>query len=110
MATKNGVLGQAAPAAGVLTDVYLVPVQKMAREVRIISCNRGGSTAGVRITIAPNGEADANKHDISTAKTIEPYDTVSSVEVTLGEGSIVRVASDTGDVTFNVNGIESTVR
>lgn len=110
MATKYGVLGQAAPAAGVLTDIYLVPRQQCAREVKVISCNRGGSVAAVRITIAPNGAADSNAHDISTAKPVDEYDTVASVEVALGEGSIVRVASDTGDVTFNVIGIESTVR
>jgi hypothetical protein len=110
MATKYGVLGQAAPAAGVLTDIYLVPVQKFADRVRIISCNRGGSVSSVRVALAPNGAANSNVHDISTDKPIEPYDTVSTVEVTLGEGSIVRVASDTGDVTFNVIGVESTVR
>lgn len=108
MGTRYGVLGQAAPAAATLTDAYLVPSKAMAHEVRVISCNRGASVAAVRISVAPNGEADALEQYIAYDKPVEPNDTVSSVELTLGESSVVRVRSDTGDISFTVNGIEST--
>ena len=109
MATRYGILAQAAPAAGVLTDLYLVPRQQSVREVRVIACNRG-LLAAVRIAVAPKGEAIADEQYIAFDKPVADYETASSVELILGEGHLVRVQSDTGDVSFILDGIESTVR
>lgn len=106
---KFGALGQAAPAAATLTALYRVPDLEAVEKARVICCNRGFDSV-VRIAVAPDGAADHLKHYIAFATPLTEGETVSSVEMELGGGSLVRVWSDTGDVSFSLFGKQFTVR
>lgn len=106
---RYGVLAQAAPAIGETANLYWVPRGQRTERVRIISCNRSTIPAAVRIAVVPEGVPLASEHYIAYDKEVPSLDTVSSVEISLGERSVVRVTSDTGEVSFSLFGNELTV-
>jgi hypothetical protein len=106
---RYGVLAQAAPVATVTVNLYWVPRGQKVENARIISCNRSAVPAAVRIAVAPEGAADSLEQFIAYDKEVPSLDTVASVEMVLGERSVVRVTSDTGDVSFTLFGKEQTL-
>ena len=106
---RYGALAQAAPAFGVVANLYWVPRGQMTDGVRVVSCNRSAVPAAVRISVALEGAADSNEQYIAYDKTVPALDTVATVEFSLGERSVVRVTSDTGDVSFTLFGKEQTL-
>jgi hypothetical protein len=104
MATVKGILGQAAPAGSVDTDLYEVPANKNAT-VKVIVANR--STAiPYRIWVAVNGAATSNKQYVAYDPTLEANDAVSTVSFMLGSGDVVRVRAGSSNVSFSCSGTE----
>lgn len=105
MATVKGILGQAAPSSGVDTDLYTVPTSKTAT-VKVVCANRAATASKVRIAVSPNGAALANQHYLTYDTSMSGNSALSSVTYTLGDTDVVRVRSDSGNVTFTCTGIE----
>lgn len=103
------VLGQTAPASGVLTDSYTVPASASAAISSIVVCNQTSSYAGIRISVAVSGAADDPKQYIYYDLLCDPKNTfVATVGITLSENDIVRVFSDIDGVSFQFFGTEVT--
>lgn len=97
-----GALAQASP--GTLSDIYTVPAGKRGT-VEIIMCNVG-SAALVSLSQAPEGAADNPVQYLLYDAAIDAGDTRTTARLTVTAGDVIRGFSDTGDVSFNVNGIE----
>lgn len=108
MTDTRKVLGQSIPASKVLTDGYTVPALTSAVISTIVMCNQGWEEAEVRVAVAVAGAADDPKqysyHDmpIPSKRTF-----TATLGITLGAGDVVRVYSDTGSVSFNIFGMET---
>lgn len=100
-----GMLGQSAPAAGVLTNIYTVPAARRATAKLIIG-NRGGLLETFRLAVSPNGAAIANAHYLAYNMECLADDSLSSTPFTIGSADIVRVYSSGGNLSFSLSGIE----
>jgi hypothetical protein len=105
MTTRYGALGQGAPGAAALTDLYQVPVAHHAT-VKVIACNRSTATT-VRISLAPTGAADADAHYLIYDLALDANASQSTAPVTCGETDVIRGWSASGSVSFTVTGIEA---
>lgn len=100
----TGVLGQSAPGATTLTDVYTVPSGQKAT-IRIVVANRG-SAGSFRVAISPNGDVIANAHYIAYDQAIEANASVTSAPMLVGDDDVVRVYGSSANMSFSVTGIE----
>ncbi len=107
MSLVFGSFAQVAPAATTLVNAYTVPAGKRAT-VTVIVCNRSHST-DIRISIAPNGAADAVQQYLMYDSPISANETISTLRFTVTAGDVIRVRSTSGNVNFNVNGIEELI-
>ena len=103
--SKYGALGQAAPAATTLTDLY-APAPGRHASVRVICCNRGTATT-VRVSLAPQGAANAVSQYIVYDAPLGDYATQATAPLTVGGYDMVRAYSASGNVSFTVTGIEA---
>lgn len=99
-----GALGQSVPSAATLTDIYTVPAEKNCT-VEVIACNRGAS-ASVRLSHAVAGAADANAQYLIYDAGLGVGESRATLRFTMAAGDVLRAYSTTGNVAFNVNGIE----
>lgn len=106
MADLFGALAQSAPAATTLTDAYTVPAAKRAT-VEVVICNRSSATT-VRLQHAIGGAASANAQYLLYDYALGANESKSTANFTLDAADVVRVYSTSGNVTFNINGIEET--
>ena len=97
-----GALAQASP--GALADIYTVPTGKRGT-VEVIMCNVGAA-ALVSLSQAPAGAADSPVQYLIYDAAIDAGDSRTTARITVSAGDVIRGFSDTGDVSFNVNGIE----
>ena len=104
MAVVRGILAQAAPAADTDTNLYTVPASKNAT-VKVISANRSTSTT-VRVWVAINAAATADKQYVSFDQTLANNDAVSTVAMMVGNDDVIRVRAASANVTFTCTGIE----
>lgn len=104
MADTFGALAQSAPAATTLADAYTVPAAKRAT-VEVVICNRSGATT-VRLQHAIAGAASANGQYLLYDYALGANEAKVTAQMTLAATDVVRVYSASGNVTFNVNGIE----
>ena len=109
MAEIYKVLGQLAPAAATLADLYTVPGVTQAVVSTLVVCNRGTVPDVFRLAICPAGAALADAHYFAfDAEVIENE----SISFTLGVGlqatDVVRVRSGLGAVSFAAFGCEVT--
>lgn len=101
-------LGQLKPAAGVLEDLYEVPVGKKAlvSSVRIASVESAAAVGDVLVTVAEDGAAD----DESQTQLFLELGLKNAFSLTegwtLNAGDVIRVRSSTGDVAFTAYGEE----
>lgn len=102
MSDTWGALAQASP--GALTDIYTVPAAKRGT-VEVIMCNVGAA-ALVSLSQAPAGAADNAIQYLLYEAAIDTGETKTTARFTVTGGDVIRGFSDTGDVSFNVNGIE----
>ena len=105
MATVRGPLGQSAPLATTLTDIYTAPAAKQTTG-RVIVTNRGNNPATFRISVAVNGAADADEQYITWDKSIAGNDTGSTVAFFVGNDDVVRVFASNASLSFTFFGIE----
>ena len=107
MADTLKVLGQVAPAATTLTDLYTAPAGTQVVVSSIIVCNRGNSDTTFRVAVVPGGASIENKHYLYYDTRIPAHDTLAAqIGITLGAQDVIRVQSDTGEVSFGAFGIE----
>lgn len=107
MAVVYRILGQSAPAATTLTDVYTVPSATEAIISSIVVANRGSSDATFRIAARPNGAAVSDEHYIAYDTPILANDVVAlSLGLTVDAADVVSVYASNTDLSFGVFGSE----
>jgi hypothetical protein len=106
MADLFGALAQSAPAATTLTDAYTVPAAKRAT-VEVVICNRSTATT-IRLQHAIAGAASADAQYLLYDFALDANESKATTNFTLNATDVVRVYSASGNVTFNINGIEET--
>lgn len=109
MAETIKLLGQVAPAGGVLTDAYTVdPAAQYAVISTVAVCNRSSTRAAkFRVAIAIAGAVDTPAQYVYYDERVPPNRTwMATIGATLATSAVLRVYSDTGLVSFNVFGDE----
>lgn len=100
------VLGQAIPAAGVLSGLYTVPGLTEAVCSTLIVCNQGAATT-YRVSVAPAGAVDATYQYIVRDDTLKANESKSfTLGITLSATDVVRVYSVSGSVSFSLFGVQ----
>ena len=108
MATVRKVLGQVAASATTETDLYTVPAATSTVISSIVACNRGSSSAALRVSIAVGGGATATKDYLYYDLIIPPNETfIATVGITLSTTDKVKVYASTGNLSFNLFGEEA---
>ena len=107
MANAWRVAGQSDPSATTLTDAYTVPA---AREFvgHVIVANRSATPTAFRISLAPNGAADANSQYIAYDVPIGANDVYTSPKFGIDATDKVRVYATLATLSFTVTGVEKT--
>jgi hypothetical protein len=107
MATTYKVLGQAAPAATALTDLYVTPAATETVISSIIITNRGALPDSYRLAVLPFLATLGNQHYITYDVAISPEDsTTLTLGITMSAGDKI-IAYPTGsNLSFNVFGME----
>lgn len=109
MADALKVLGQSAPSATTLTDLYTVPGATSATVSSIIICNRGSSSTTFRVAVAVAGAANEDKQYIYMDIPIPAKDTfIATLGLTLAATDKVRVFAGNANLSFNLYGVEVT--
>jgi len=109
MADALKVLGQSAPSATTLTDLYTVPGATSSTVSSVIVCNRGASSTTFRIAIAVAGAANEDKQYIYRDIPIPANDTfIATIGATLAATDKVRVYAGNANLSFNLFGVEVT--
>ena len=109
MSESFKVLGQAAPTAATLTALYTVPAATATTISSITICNTTSSTIKYRVSIAVANAADTIKQYIFYDVSITKNNTTSAtLGITLAATDVVKVYSDTANVSFNLFGVEIT--
>ena len=102
------ILGQSAPAATTLTDLYTVSAATECIGSSIVVCNRSSLTS-FRVSVAPAGAADDPKHYLFYDTTIAANDTKPfTLGITLAASDVVRVYNTLATVSFTLFGTEIT--
>lgn len=101
------VLGQIVPIANTLTALYTVPSSTSASISSIIVCNQNNTIVLFRIAVAVSGTVDSSKQYLYFDLPLDSNDTfIATVGISLATGDIVRVLSNTDNVSFNIFGVE----
>ena len=109
MADTHKVLGQNAPAATTLTDLYTVPSVTSAVTSTLSVCNRAASNATFRLSIAIGGAADTPAQYIYFDETVPANKTwMATVGFSLAVTDKVRVYASSSNLSFNLFGVEIT--
>lgn len=97
-----GALGQAFPSAATLTDIYTATNRGT---VEVIVCNRGVDTS-IRLSHAVAGAADSPAQYLLYNQGLVAGDTRVTARFVVASGDVLRGYSVSGNVAFNINGIE----
>jgi hypothetical protein len=102
------VLGQVAPGAATLADLYVVPSSTETVISSIVVANRSASTVGTyRIAITPNGATLGNVHYLMFDVPLNPADsTTITLGLTVDSADKVLVQASTADFSFSAFGVE----
>jgi len=107
MATEYKILGQSAPAATTAADAYTVPSLKYAVVSTITVANRATGPATYRISVRPNGDAQANQHYIAYDATVSANDTIAlTLGLTADAADVFTVYASTANLSFGIFGSE----
>ena len=107
MANVYKVLGQSAPAATTATALYTVPAATEAVISTIVIANRAATAGSFRLSVRPNGAAQANEHYLAYDVPIAANDsTTLTLGVTVDATDVITVYASSGDMSFNVFGLE----
>ena len=109
MPTTYKVLGQAAPTANTLTDVYTVPSATQTVISTITICNQTATNASYSISVAQDGAADANSQYIIRGGVVPAADSIGiTLGITANAADVIRANTNTSNVSFNISGSEIT--
>lgn len=109
MPTNYKVLGQVAPSATTNTTLYTVPASTQAVISTITVCNRGSAQASYRISVRPNGVAEANQHFIAFDATVPAATTITwTIGATLDDTDVITVYASSANFSFAAFGSEIT--
>lgn len=109
MADVFKVLGQSAPAANTLTDLYTVPAATSTVPSSFFVCNRDSVATTFRLSVAVAGAADTVAQYLYYDLPIKGNDTfVGTVGFTLATTDKIRVYASGSALTFSLFGIEIT--
>lgn len=109
MANAYKVLAQSAPLATTATDVYTVPASTETIVSTIIIANRAASAGTFRLSVRPNGAAQANQHYIAYDVPVAANDsTTLTLGITLDASDVVTAYCSSADMSVNVFGTEIT--
>jgi hypothetical protein len=101
------VLGQVAPAAATMTDLYTAPAGTQVVVSSIIVCNRGFSDTTFRVAVSPGGASIEDKHYLYYDTRIPSSETLAAqIGVTLSAGDKLRVRAGNNMLSFSAFGIE----
>jgi hypothetical protein len=107
MATTYKILGQSAPAATTAADVYTVGSGLQAVISTVTVCNRATGSATYRVSVRPNGDAQADQHYLAYDSAVPANDTIAlTLGLTLDAADVVTVYGSSADLSFNVFGSE----
>lgn len=107
MALTYKVLGQSAPAAGSLTNLYTVPSATYAIVNSVVVCNTGSSATTFRVSVAQNGAADTLAQYVAREVPINGNSTTElALGITMDAADVLRVSSTSGNLSFNAFGVE----
>ena len=103
------ILGQSAPNATTLTDIYTVPASTVARVWALMVCNRDATATTYRFSIAPAGAAGATSQYVYYDIAIPANETLNlDMDIPLQQTDKVRVYAGNGNLTFSIYGDEKT--
>lgn len=107
MAEALKILGQAAPAATTLTDLYTVPASTQTTVSTLSICNRASTSTTFRISVATAGAADTSKQYLYYDQFIDGNSSyLVTIGITLNQTDVIRAYAGSANVSFNVFGIE----
>jgi len=107
MANVYKVLGQSAPAATTATALYTVPAATEAVISTIVIANRAATAGSFRLSVRPNGAAQADQHYLAYDVPIAANDsTTLTLGITVDATDVITVYASSGDMSFNVFGSE----
>jgi hypothetical protein len=107
MATTYKILGQSAPAATTAADVYTVGSGLQAVISTVTVCNRATGSATYRVSVRPDGDAQADEHYLAYDSSVPANDTIAlTLGLTLDADDVVTVYGSTANLSFNVFGSE----
>ena len=106
MPVSYKVLGQSAPLATVLTDVYTTPIDTQAIISTISVSSRSGATP-IRIAVRPGGETLDDKHYVVHDVVLQTYEALFlTVGITLAAGDVISVYNEFANASFSIFGSE----
>jgi hypothetical protein len=109
MANAYKVLAQSAPLATTATDVYTVPSSTETIVSTIIIANRAATAGTFRLSVRPNGAAQADQHYIAYDVPVAANDsTTLTLGITLDASDVVTAYCSSADMSVNVFGTEIT--
>lgn len=107
MAEAIKVLGQVDVAATTLTALYTVPASTETVVSTLVICNRNSSGVSIRVSVAVAGAADDPSQYIWYDKSVPKNESIfATIGLTFAATDVVRVYSDTANVTFSLFGTE----
>jgi len=105
MATTYGRLGASAPAATSATEFYTVPASKHAT-VTVSICNRGSSSATVRLAHMDATGTAANEDYIEYDTTVPANGTLERSGIVMAAASVLEVYCSSADFSVQAWGFE----
>lgn len=107
MASSYKVLGQLAPTAQSLSNLYIVPANTQAVCSTLVICNTGTSATTARVAIRPAGGAISIQHYIVYDALIPAGDsTFLTLGISLAETDVVSVYANVATLSFSLFGSE----
>jgi hypothetical protein len=107
MALTYKVLGQSAPAAATITDLYTVPSATYCIINSIVICNTSSSATTFRISVAKDGASDTLAQYVAREISILGNSTTEfAMGITMDAADRLRVYSTSGSLSFNAFGVE----
>lgn len=99
--TDQGIYAQSAPAATSLTDLLTISAGYYV-DAHVVAINRSGVSTTIRMSLAPNGVADATSQYFAYDLPLSGNNIYDSAEIIADESDVIRVYTNNATVTFSV--------
>jgi hypothetical protein len=109
MAESFKVLGQSAPSATTLTDLYTVPALTSTTVSTLVVVNRSATATTFRISVAPAGAADTVSQYLFYDQLLDGNSSfTATMGITLATTDKIRVYATLATLSFSAFGVEIT--